>query len=48
MFGSNLPVDGLFSSAEKIFLAFDATLKTFSPAEQRGLAQLNAERTYRI
>jgi predicted TIM-barrel fold metal-dependent hydrolase len=48
MFGSNLPVDGLFSSAEKIFLAFDATLKTFSPAEQKGLAQVNAERTYRI
>jgi predicted TIM-barrel fold metal-dependent hydrolase len=48
MFGSNLPVDGLFSSAEKIFLAFDATLKTFSPAEQKGLAQVNAERTYGI
>ena len=48
MFGTNLPVELLFSKAERILSAYDAALKTFTSAEREALLQLNAERAYRI
>jgi predicted TIM-barrel fold metal-dependent hydrolase len=48
MFGTNLPVDRLFSKAEQIFSAYDAALKNFTSKEREALLQLNAERAYRI
>lgn len=48
MFGTNLPVDRLFSKAEQIFSAYDAALKNFTSEEREALLQLNAESAYRI
>lgn len=48
MFGTNLPVDRLFSKTEQIFSAYDAALKNFTSEEREALLQLNAESAYRI
>ena len=48
MFGTNLPVDRLFSTAEAILDAYDIAVTNFSPAERESLFQLNAEMAYRI
>lgn len=48
MFGTNLPVDLLFSSAGRIILAYEAVLQSYSGAEQDALFHSNALRTYRI
>ena len=48
MFGTNLPVDLLFSSAARIILAYEAVLESYTPAEQDALFHSNALRTYRI
>lgn len=48
MFGSNFPVDGLFSDFGTLWSAFDALTGEFSAAERRAMFQTNAERVYRI
>jgi predicted TIM-barrel fold metal-dependent hydrolase len=48
MFGTNLPVDRLFSKAELILHAYDVALKNFSAAERTAFFRLNAEKAYRI
>ncbi len=48
MFGSNFPVDGLFSSYDALFDAYRAIVSDFSAPEQSMLFQNNAERFYRI
>ena len=48
MFGTNLPVDRLFSKAERILHAYDVALKNFSATERMTLFRLNAEKAYRI
>ena len=48
MFGTNLPVDRLFSTTEAILDAYDIAVRNFSPAERESLFQLNAEMAYRI
>jgi predicted TIM-barrel fold metal-dependent hydrolase len=48
MFGTNLPVDGLFSRPDRIIEAYQSTLKRFTLPERRALFQENAEKAYRI
>ena len=48
MFGSNFPVDKLYSSYEALFDAFDMITKDFSAAERNELFAGTAERFYRI
>jgi len=48
MFGSNFPVDKLYSSYEALFDAFDVITKDFSAAERDELFAGTAERFYRI
>ena len=48
MFGSNFPVDSLFSSFESVFEAFDNITKEFSDSERSALFHDNAERIYRL
>ncbi len=48
MFGSNLPVDLLFSDAARLFEALDATLAPFGPADRTLVRSATAERIYRI
>jgi predicted TIM-barrel fold metal-dependent hydrolase len=48
MFASNFPVDGLFSSYEAIWTAFNKITKDFSVNERHKLFYANAERYYRI
>ena len=48
MFGTNLPVDLLFSHAGRIILAYEAALEGYSGAEQDALFHSNALQTYRI
>ena len=48
MFGTNLPVDRLFSATEKIFLAFETVLHAHTRAGQDALLRRNAARAYRI
>lgn len=48
MFGSNFPVDKLYSSFEVLYGAFDSIVSGFSAAEQDQLFRTNAQRWYRI
>jgi predicted TIM-barrel fold metal-dependent hydrolase len=48
MFGSNLPVDKLFSPADRIIEAYGSAARRFTIAERAALFQANAERAYRI
>jgi predicted TIM-barrel fold metal-dependent hydrolase len=48
MFGSNFPVDGLFSDLATQWSAYDQLTADFSTDERRALFQTNAERVYRI
>jgi predicted TIM-barrel fold metal-dependent hydrolase len=47
-FGTNWPVDRLFSSYPDVVAAYRELVAGFSPAEQRALFVENAERVYRI
>ena len=47
-FGSNFPVDGLFSSYSDLIAAFRSLVADYSPDEQRALLAGNAERIFRI
>jgi predicted TIM-barrel fold metal-dependent hydrolase len=48
MFGSNFPVDKLFSDFDTLFNAYRAIVADFTPEEQRKLFHDNAERFYRL
>lgn len=48
MFGSNFPVDRLYSSFERLFDAFDTVTSNFSDSERADLFAGTAERFYRI
>ena len=48
MFGSNFPVDRLYSAFDVLYGAFETIVEGFSPAEQDQLFRANAERWYRI
>jgi predicted TIM-barrel fold metal-dependent hydrolase len=48
MFGSNFPVDGLFSDFATQWSAYDQLTADFSADERRAMFQANAERVYRI
>ena len=48
MFGSNFPVDRLYSSFGELYRAFEAIVKDFTADEQDQLFRTNAERWYRI
>ncbi|BCP52408.1 hypothetical protein K32_10250 [Kaistia sp. 32K] len=48
MFGSNFPVDRLYSSFDTLYGAFERIVSDFSEAEQDRLFRTNAERWYRI
>ena len=48
MFGSNLPVDLLFSDASKLLAALEVCLQNLSPKDRRKIRHLNAERIYGI
>ena len=48
MFGSNFPVDALFSDFATLWGAFDSLTSEFSTAERRAMFQTNAERIYRL
>jgi predicted TIM-barrel fold metal-dependent hydrolase len=48
MFGSNFPVDKLYSSFEVLFDAFDLITRDFTDAERERLFAATAERFYRI
>lgn len=48
MFGSNLPVDLLFSTARKIFETFDASLLFLANDDRDRIRHSNAERIYRF
>lgn len=47
-FGSNFPVDGLFSSYSDMIAAFRALIADYSETEQRDMLSNNAERIFRI
>lgn len=48
MFGSNFPVDGLYSDYGALFDAYRTIVSGFSPDEQRRLFHDNAQRFYRL
>ncbi len=48
MFGSNFPVDKLYSSFDRLYSAFETIIAGFSDAEQDRLFRANAERWYRL
>ena len=48
MFGSNFPVDKLFSDFDTLFNAYRAIIAHFTPEEQRKLFHDNAETFYRL
>ena len=48
MFGSNFPVDGLYSDFATLYAAFDEITIDFSESERRDLFVQTAARTYRI
>jgi predicted TIM-barrel fold metal-dependent hydrolase len=48
MFGSNLPVDGLYSDFATLWSAYRKVTAGFTPEEQRRLFQDNARRVYRL
>jgi predicted TIM-barrel fold metal-dependent hydrolase len=47
-FGSNFPVDGIFSTYSDLINAFRDIVSAFSPSEQAGLLHLNANRIFRV
>ncbi len=48
MFGSNFPVDRLYSSFSSLYRAFETIVADFTPIEQDRLFRANAERWYRL
>lgn len=48
MFGSNFPVDRLYSSFEKLYQSYEEIVGDFATGEQEQLFSSNAERYYRI
>jgi predicted TIM-barrel fold metal-dependent hydrolase len=48
MFGSNFPVDGLYSSYTDVFSAFDKITSEFSASERKDLFEDTARKFYRI
>ena len=48
MFGSNFPVDKLYTSFETLFDAFDEITRGFSDSERADMFAGTAERFYRI
>ncbi len=48
MFGSNFPVDRLYSSFDRVYSAFETIVTGFTEAEQDRLFRGNAERWYRL
>ncbi len=48
MFGSNLPVDLLFSNTTTILTALDRAIAGLAPDDRNKIRRLNAERIYRI
>jgi predicted TIM-barrel fold metal-dependent hydrolase len=48
MFGSNWPLDRLFSSYDAIIGIYRASISQYSLSEQKDMTSLNAERFYRI
>lgn len=48
MFGSNFPVDRLYSSAATLYAAFDEITADFTASERRALFAGNADRVYRL
>jgi predicted TIM-barrel fold metal-dependent hydrolase len=48
MFGSNFPVDSLYSSFNALYTAFDEITGTMSEHERRDLFAETVRRTYRI
>ncbi len=48
VFGSNWPVDRLFSSYPDVIDAFAAIISEFTAAEQTAMSSANAERYFRI
>jgi predicted TIM-barrel fold metal-dependent hydrolase len=47
-FGTNWPVDRLYSSYGDVLDAYEEIIADFSPAEQEALFSKNAERIFRI
>ena len=48
MFGSNFPVDSLYSTFQRLYAAFDQLTADFTPAERADLFAGTAARAYRI
>ena len=48
MFGSNFPVDGLYSDYDTLVDAYRSITACFTPAERRALFHDNAQRFYRL
>jgi predicted TIM-barrel fold metal-dependent hydrolase len=48
MFGSNFPVDKLYSSFATLYSAFEAIVADFGEADQDRMFRANALRHYRI
>jgi len=48
MFGSNFPVDGLYSSLVKLYVAFDELTLDLNESDRRSLFAETARRTYRL
>jgi predicted TIM-barrel fold metal-dependent hydrolase len=48
MFGSNFPVDKLYSSFEVLYDAYDTVTQDFTDGERRKLFAETAEKFYRI
>jgi predicted TIM-barrel fold metal-dependent hydrolase len=48
VFGTNWPVDRMFSSYPDLVDAYAAIIADFTPAEQRAMFAGNAERLFRI
>jgi predicted TIM-barrel fold metal-dependent hydrolase len=48
MFGSNFPVDKVFTSYEAVYGAFDALTSDLPAADRVKLFAANAERIYRL
>jgi predicted TIM-barrel fold metal-dependent hydrolase len=48
VFGTNLPVDRLFASADAILSVYETVTAGFSDAERNDVFRVNAERAYRV
>ena len=48
MFGSNFPVDSLYSTFARLYAAFDHLTADFTPAERADMFAGTAARAYRI